>query len=305
MAPAPGLGEAEHGRALLASSRGAVSASRELAGPGRRPLEVSRAQVLSGLPERVEEPAPAGHLVELSDLVVAGRYVPAGAGSEPIAGDFYDLLMLAPDRLGVVLGDVSGHGLSAAARMLALRAAVRAAAPGAAGPRALLHELDAFLEAEPDEWLATVWYAEYTPSSGRLVYASAGHPPPVLTCNGEATRLLQLADAPPLGIGVAHSLAVEHTLVLPPGSVLVAYSDGLVERHDRDLTSQLALLLEVVERCADPAVGASAQQVADAILAALVPVPEQADDDVCLMVVRRQPPVHAPLGEVGWESTAM
>ena len=112
----------------------------------------------------------------------------AGAGTEPIAGDFYDLLRLGDDRYGIVLGDVTGHGPTAASRMLALREATRAAAPGAAGPRALLHALDAYLAEEPDESLATLWYGEYRPSTGRLTYGSAGHPPPVLTCHGDPTR---------------------------------------------------------------------------------------------------------------------
>ena len=226
---------------------------------------------------------------ELADLVVAGRYVPAGAGLEPIAGDFYDLLALQPDLLAIVVGDVSGHGLGAASRMHQLRAATRAHAFQQPGPRSLLARLDTFMDLVHDESLATLWYGEYQPSTGRLTYSSAGHPPPVLTCHGEQTQLLELASSPPLGTGVAHRLAQDHVVELPPGAVLVAYSDGLVERHDTDLDDQLALLQSIVTASCDPATITSAHDIATEIMDALVPEPERAEDDVCLLVVRRQP----------------
>ena len=97
---------------------------------------------------------------------------------------------------------------------------------------------------------------------------------------------MQLAQAPPLGTGVAHESAVEHTVDLPVGATLVVYSDGLVERPDADLDGQLALLREVVHVHSDPALG-GAQQVADTILGVLVPDPAAAADDVAILVIRR------------------
>jgi serine phosphatase RsbU (regulator of sigma subunit) len=271
----------------MQASRSAVEQSDRLLGLARMRFDQQEVARASALPQLVEGPQVDAAGV-VADLVVAGRYLPAGPGPEPIAGDFYDVLRVGPDRLALVVGDVTDHGASALQRMSALRAATRATALEQLGPRDTLAVLDAFLDDRPDEGLATVWYGEYVPSTGELVYASAGHPPPVLTCHGDPTRLLQIADAPPLGTGVAHALAREHRLTLPDGAVLIAYSDGLVERPDADLGVQLALLRETVTVHCDPAHSRTAQQMADAILHALVPEPSSAQDDVCLMVVRRQ-----------------
>ena len=236
---------------------------------------------LQSLPERV--------VTTIGDLAFAGRYVPAGPGPEPIAGDFYDLLDLDDDLVAVVVGDVAGHGETALARMRQLRAAARAYALQGGGPGPLIARLDRFCARLDAEAIATVWYGEYRPSDGSLTYASAGHPPPVLTCHGEPTRLLHEADAPPLGVeGTDHGVR-EHKEVLPVGAVLVAYSDGLVERRGVDVDSQLALLRAIVEEACDPSSAGTSEQTAARILDALVPDPALAEDDVCLLVVRREP----------------
>ena len=228
---------------------------------------------------------------EIADLRFAGRYLPAGPGPEPVAGDFYDLLRLGPDRVALVVGDVAGAGLVATARMQQLRAAARAYAIQEPGPASVIRRLDAFCARLEPESIATLWYGEYEPSTGTLVHASAGHPPPVLTCHGEPTRVLPVAASPPLGVGVSHELAVEHREVLPPGAVLVAYSDGLVERRDADLDDQIGLLAAAVATACDTSAGTAAD-IAARVLAALVPDPDQAEDDVCLLVVSRQAEGH-------------
>lgn len=111
----------------------------------------------------------------------------------------------------------------------------------------------------------------------------------MITGGGTETRLLEITQTPPLGTGLAHTLAVEHTVDLAAGATLVAYSDGLVERHNADLDDQLALLREVVHVHSNPALDRRPQQVADAVLGVLVPDPAAAEDDVALLVVRRQP----------------
>ena len=237
---------------------------------------------LQSLPERIA--------TRIGDLSFAGRYLPAGPGPEPIAGDFYDLLHLDDDLIAVVVGDVAGHGETALARMRQLRAATRAYAIQRSGPGSLITRLDRFCARLDAEAIATVWYGEYRPSNGCLTYASAGHPPPVLTCHGEPTRLLAEADAPPLGVETTDHGVPEHTEMLPVGAVLVAYSDGLVERRGADVDSQLALLRSVVETACDPASSATSDETAARILDALLPDPARAEDDVCLLVVRREPP---------------
>jgi serine phosphatase RsbU (regulator of sigma subunit) len=224
----------------------------------------------------------------IADLGFAGRYIPAGPGDEPIAGDFYDLLQLDDDLVALVLGDVAGHGTTAVARMHQLRAAARAYAIQEPGPASLISRLDRFCARLDPEAIATLWYGEYRPSTGELTYASAGHPPPVLTCHGDPTRLLEPASSPPLGVGVAGELATEHRLVLPLGAVVVAYSDGLVERHDESLDDQLELLQTTVTVACDPDRAGAARDIAAEILATLVDDPDEAQDDVCLLVVRRE-----------------
>lgn len=236
---------------------------------------------LQAVPERVA--------AVLADLAFAGRYIPAGPSPEPIAGDFYDLLRLEPDLIAVVVGDVAGHGATALARMQQLRAATRAYAIEQPGPASVIARLDSFCARLDAESIATLWYGEYRPSTGTLTYASAGHPPPVLTCHGDPSRLLAQADAPPLGVGSAERAVVERVEILPVGAVLVAYSDGLVERRDTDLGDRIALLQTIVDQACDPAVQGTAEQIAGRVLEALVPDPAQAQDDVCLLVVRREP----------------
>ena len=232
---------------------------------------------------------PEDVATRIGDLGFAGRYIPAGPGAEPIAGDFYDLLQLDDDLVALVVGDVAGHGTTALARMQQLRAAARAYAIQEPGPASLIHRLDRFCARLDPEAIATFWYGEYKPSTGDLTYASAGHPPPVLTCHGDPTRLLEPASSPPLGVGVAGELAVEHRIVLPIGAVVVAYSDGLVERHGESLDEQLELLQTSVTIACDPTRRGSAKDIAGEILDTLLPDPAGAEDDVCLLVVRREP----------------
>jgi serine phosphatase RsbU (regulator of sigma subunit) len=234
-------------------------------------------------------PVATDVVADVADLVIAGRYIPAGVGPEPIAGDFYDLLVLDDDLVAIVVGDVAGHGVDASARMQQLRAAARAYAVQEPGPAQLIARLDLFCARLDPEAIATLWYGEYRASTGTLTYASAGHPPPVLTVHTGPPMLFESASAPPLGVGVADELVAEHQLMLPPGAILIAYSDGLIERRRADFGDQLALLTEVVTRACDPARNGTADDIAADILNALVPQPDQAEDDVCLLVVRRQP----------------
>jgi serine phosphatase RsbU (regulator of sigma subunit) len=224
----------------------------------------------------------------VADLHIAGMYVPAGPGPEPIAGDFYDVLPLGHDLVALLVGDVAGHGPGALDAMRGLRSAARAIALEQPGPASVLARLDEVMELAGDDQYATLWYGEYRPSTGTLTYASAGHPPPALHTHG-GVLLLAEAHAPALGTGIAHATATQDTQVLPPGAILVAYSDGLIERRGTDFDDQLALLTTVIDRSCDPGRNCTAETIAADILDALVPDPDSAQDDVCLLIVRRQP----------------
>jgi serine phosphatase RsbU (regulator of sigma subunit) len=229
--------------------------------------------------------------VTIADLGFAGRYLPAGRGADPIGGDFYDMLELGPDRVAIVVGDVTGHGPAALARMLQLRAAARAYAIEAQGPASVIARLDRFCARLDPESLATLWYGEYQPSAGTITYAGAGHPPPVLASHGGPARLLTSSAAPPLGVGTIENNVAVYTEELPVGSVLVAYTDGLIERHDADFELQLAVLQEVVVAACHPTRPGGTSEIAARILETLIPSPDAAEDDVCLLVVRREPRV--------------
>jgi serine phosphatase RsbU (regulator of sigma subunit) len=230
---------------------------------------------------------PRDLTTEIADLAFAGRYIPAGPGPDPIAGDFFDLLALEPDLIALVVGDVAGHGVGAVARMHQLRAATRAYAVIEHGPASVISRLDILCARLDPESIATLWYGEYQPSTGTLTYASAGHPPPVLIWHNDPTRLLHVADAPPLGVGVAGDLVVEYHDLLVPGAVLVAYSDGLVERRGTDLEDQLTALAAVVTAACERIGTGCAHDISNEIIDTLVPDPDKAEDDVCLLVVRR------------------
>ncbi len=230
---------------------------------------------------------PQDITTEIADLAFAGRYIPAGPGPDPIAGDFFDLLTLEPDLIALVVGDVAGHGVGAVARMQQLRAATGAYAVIVHGPASVISCLDLLCARLDAESLATLWYGEYQPSTGTLTYASAGHPPPVLIWHEGPTRLLNVADAPRLGVGVAGEHVVEYHDKLVPGAVLVAYSDGLVERRGTDLEDQLNALTTVVTAACERSRTRSAHDISTDIIDALVPDPDKAEDDVCLLVVRR------------------
>ena len=233
------------------------------------------------------EVVPEHITLTIADLGFAGRYLPAGQGAEPIAGDFYDLLALGPDLIAIVVGDVAGHGPSALARMQQLRSAARAYAIETSGPASVLGRLDRFCARLDPESIATLWYGEYQPSTGTLSYAGAGHPPPVMALPDGTIRVLRPSEAPPLGVDVTTEIAV-HTDELPLGAVLVAYSDGLVERHDGDWEVQIAVLQEVVAAACHPTRVSGVSEIAGRILETLIPAPERAEDDVCLLVVRRE-----------------
>ncbi len=166
--------------------------------------------------------------------------------------------------------------------------------------------LDLFVDEQPGESLATLWYGEHVPSRGQPVYASAGHPPPVPAVPGRPAALPTLADAPPLRTGLAHALAAEHRMELPSGAALVAHSDGPVERPDADCTDQLAVLRGLVAVQADPDLQSTAEDVADAVLDSLVPDRDAAQDDVAQRVVRprRGVPGRSSPGQAGSDALA-
>ncbi|MDR6979608.1 serine phosphatase RsbU (regulator of sigma subunit)/anti-sigma regulatory factor (Ser/Thr protein kinase) [Streptomyces sp. 3330] len=224
----------------------------------------------------------------LSAVEVAYRYLPAG-DRVGVGGDWYDVIPLSGARVALVVGDVVGHGIHAAATMGRLRTAVRTLADIDLPPDELLTHLDDIVlrlagesaddvdgEAAGDTG-ATCLYAVYDPVSRRFALARAGHVPPALVTPDGTPEILELPPGPPLGLGGLPFEAME--LELPEGSLLALYTDGLVESRDHDVDAGLARLRQAL---AQPA--PSLEAVCDHVVEALLPT--RPDDDVALLLAR-------------------
>ncbi|MFE0419677.1 SpoIIE family protein phosphatase [Streptomyces tendae] len=219
---------------------------------------------------------------------VAHRYLPS-ASAAGIGGDWFDVIPLSGTRVGLVVGDVVGHGIPSTATMGRLCTAVRTLADVDLPPEELLTHLDDLVthlaaggandggEAEIAELGATCLYAVYDPVSRRLALAAAGHPAPALLLPDGTTRLVAMTAGPPLGVGGLPFEATE--LEVPEGSVVALYTDGLVEDRDRDVDHATA---ELCRALAAPAT--SLEALCDGVLKAVLP--EEPGDDVALLLAR-------------------
>ncbi|MEO3840110.1 SpoIIE family protein phosphatase [Streptomyces sp. B22F1] len=220
-------------------------------------------------------PNPLGH------HRAAVRYRPAVA-SLNVCGDWYDIA----DRPGgdgtvVAVGDVVGHGLRAAGVMGQLRSALSAASLVAGGPAQALEVLGRYARNVDAAATATAAAVFIDWAGCSLTYSSAGHLPPALwRPDGTVTYLAQATD-PPLGVRPERSARPEARVAFTEGCALVLYTDGLVERRNEDIDVGLARLADSIARhgAADP------EQLADALLADLIP-PTGLTDDTALVVVR-------------------
>ncbi|MGI5242450.1 SpoIIE family protein phosphatase [Dactylosporangium sp. CA-139066] len=208
-------------------------------------------------------------------LEVAGYYRPGVAGTQ-VGGDWYDVIELGADRTALVMGDVMGRGVPAAAVMGQLRAAVRAYARLDLPPADVLEYLDGVVRDLREDQIVTCVYAVYDPGERSLTYANAGHLPPLLLLPGAAPRPLT-SSGPPLGTG-PHTLA-EERVELPVGALLTLYTDGLVEHRDRDLDSGIFALAALVGDVAGPLA-----DVPDRLVSKLLP--DGPDDDITLLLTR-------------------
>jgi PAS domain S-box-containing protein len=222
-------------------------------------------------------------------VVVAHRYMPAG-GATGVGGDWFDVIPLSGARVALVVGDVVGHGINAAATMGRLRTAVHTLADLDLEPDEVLSHLDDLVtrlageqehdvEGGPGEQVvgATCLYAVYDPVTRLCSVARAGHPPPaVVTPEGEVS-LPDLPAGPPLGLGGLPFEAAE--LTLAEGSVLALYTNGLLEYAPLDMDAALAKLCSTLGGTGRP-VEEMAQAVVDELL------PARPSDDVALLLAQ-------------------
>ncbi|MFG3307067.1 SpoIIE family protein phosphatase [Streptomyces wuyuanensis] len=220
---------------------------------------------------------------------VAHRYLPAG-GSAGVGGDWFDVIPLSGARVALVVGDVVGHGINAAATMGRLRTAVHTLADLDLEPDEVLSHLDDLVTrlageqehgdaGSPGEQVvgATCLYAVYDPVSRICSVARAGHPPPALVSPDGGVSLPDLPAGPPLGLG---GLPFEsEDLELPENSVLALYTNGLIEGDAHDIDAGLDRLAEALSG-RDRPLEDMAQSVVDALL------PARPTDDVALLLAR-------------------
>ncbi|MDQ0794962.1 ATP-binding SpoIIE family protein phosphatase [Streptomyces sp. B1I3] len=245
-----------------------AEAAERLRASERRHRETAVTLQRSLLPQDLEQP---------DDLRIAATYQPGGTDAA-VGGDWYDVITLGAGRTALVIGDVMGRGVRAAAVMGQLRTAVRAYARLDLPPHEVLQLLDVLASEIDASQIATCVYAVHDPNEGHLVHASAGHLP-ILVCDEDGTvRRAAEPTGPPLGTG--GWVHTSGTIALPPGSTAVLYTDGLVERRGEDIDEGVASL----ERALSGAKG-SPQVVCDRLIRSQGVTAEH-DDDVAVLVVQ-------------------
>ncbi|HCA88014.1 MAG TPA: serine/threonine protein phosphatase [Streptomyces sp.] len=268
--PAPVLrGQPHRGVMIFATDvTDQVEAAERLRSSERRQHETAVTLQRSLLPQELEQP---------DDLRVAATYQPGGT-DEAVGGDWYDVITLGAGRTALVIGDVMGRGVRAAAVMGQLRTAVRAYARLDLPPHEILQLLDGLAtEIDPNQ-IATCAYAVHDPNENRLVHASAGHLPIIVRdADGTVHRAAE-PTGPPLGTG--GWVHTSGSVPLGPGATAVLYTDGLVERRDADIDDGISAL----ERALAGATG-SPQVVCDRLIRALG-VTADHDDDVAVLVLQ-------------------
>ncbi|MFF5029509.1 SpoIIE family protein phosphatase [Streptomyces collinus] len=221
---------------------------------------------------------------------VASAYLPADP-TDGVGGDWFDVIPLSGARVGLVVGDVVGHGITAAASMGRLRTAVQTLAAMELPPDELLAHLDDLVLRLSDEEAgrdaatrstatfigATCLYAVYDPATRRCAMARAGHPPPVVVAPGGAPWYPEIPAGPPLGLG---GMAFETgEIELPENSVLGLYTNGLIEGADHDVESGMARLGEALTGS-----GTGLDALCASAVRRLVPAPQP--DDIALLLAR-------------------
>ncbi|MEW2497947.1 PAS domain S-box protein [Streptomyces nodosus] len=230
-------------------------------------------------------------------LDTASRYRPATQGAG-VGGDWFDLVPLGAGRVGVLIGDVMGRGLEAAAVMGQLRSAAHALAKTGMQPRQLMQALDSVVaDLDVPDQLVTCCYLVIAADVGEVTLCSAGHLPVLVAVPGGSTRTLPAPVNPPLGVGGV--IYQQRSGTVARGATLVLYTDGLIETPGTDIEDQLAHLVTALDKIVTAAPGLEA--AADQVLSALLPGAD-GHDDVTLLLTRIP---EAPLATAATELPAV
>lgn len=222
-------------------------------------------------------------LPEVEGLALAARYLPATRGLN-IGGDWYDAFPQPDGSLLAVIGDVTGHGLRAAVMMGQLRTALRAYAVEGDGPARVLTRLHHMLRHQQPDLYATAVVARFRPGDPALVWASAGHPPPVVREPGGTVRVLDAKPGIMLGVPIPYEYQ-EHSVDLPRGSTLALYTDGLVERRALGIDPGIDRLTATLAALSGTELERDLDASAESLLTPMLHDSER-DDDVCMLLCR-------------------
>ena len=219
-------------------------------------------------------------LPPIDGLELAARYLP-GARGAAVGGDWYDVLERPDGRVALVVGDVAGHGLRAATSMGQLRNAFRAYGLVESSPAEVVARINRLVMTGVEPVLATVLYLVLDRETGEVAFSAAGHPPP-LVIGPDGPRFLEGGRSVPIGAADA-AVFREATAILAPGSAILLYTDGLVERRDTPLAARLDQLAEVAASASDDLAG-----LCETVLGKVLGEAEPSDD-VALLAVRPLP----------------
>jgi integral membrane sensor domain MASE1/anti-sigma regulatory factor (Ser/Thr protein kinase) len=265
-------------------------------GPNREPLrmvgtvqdvtEARKAEREHRIAETLQRGLLPDRLPEVPGIGLAARYVPAGA-EMAVGGDWYDVVELPSGHIGLAIGDVAGHGPRAASTMGQLRMALRAYALEEPSPAEVVRRLDRLVSRLLMSEIVTLVYLVLDLDSGMVQFANAGHPPPLLVRPGGQTSFLEDGLGPPLGCDDP-GLPAEARIRLVPGSTLLLFTDGLVEKRGASIDEGLQRLATVATDC-----GQDIEAFCEQLLCSMVE--DDTADDVALLVIRPLPLTGRPL----------
>jgi serine phosphatase RsbU (regulator of sigma subunit)/PAS domain-containing protein len=217
-------------------------------------------------------------------LALAAGYRAASEGIQ-VGGDWYDAFELQSGHIALVVGDAAGHGLQSAALMTQMRNALRAHLFDSFGPSESIAKLSSFIATQEPEAFATLICVEIDPTTGEGIWASAGHPAPILLNRQGVSVHLRGKPAPPIGSGdpQSRSRPVEHPIVLNAGDRLVMFTDGLFERRGVDLEIGLTHLMIIAEQTRSTDATTACESILREMLLG------SHDDDVCLLIADFNP----------------
>ena len=220
-----------------------------------------------------------GALPVMARVETSARYLPASQTAS-VGGDWYEGILLGDQRLALVVGDIAGHGLAAAADMALLRGMITALLHTGVAVADVFGEVSEVLRQRVGLLLASAALIVVDIDAEKLTYATAGHPPPVVQLPSGAVRRLDDANAPMIGLTSTRRIA--RTMPFPVGSRLVMFTDGLVERHDRPFDNGIDQVVDLLSVLPS---GLTTNDLTDALLDALL-VGGAAEDDIAVVTVQ-------------------